>query len=117
MSVPNRSKNGIDDSLSHAPRWVRQSPEQSTSTHASSTAPLITTGATPRITNAPPKASGIGGYNIDLPPPRSRPFAGDVDAKTYAVLPWRPRRTALTVNVCIGGAPPLRHGSRIKPEC
>jgi hypothetical protein len=85
MSVPNRSKNGIDDPLSYAPRWVRQSqpiaPEQSTSTHASSAAPLITTGAMPRITNAPPMAPGIGGYNIDLPPPRSRPFAGDVAIK------------------------------------
>jgi hypothetical protein len=81
----NRSKNGIADPLSYAPRWVRQSqpiaPERPNSTHASSTAPVITTGATPRITNAPPMAPGIGGYNIDLPPPRSRPFAGDVAIK------------------------------------
>jgi hypothetical protein len=51
MSVPNRTKNGIADPVSYAPRWVRQSqpiaPERSTSTHASSTAPVITTGATP----------------------------------------------------------------------
>jgi hypothetical protein len=85
MGAPNRSKNGIDDPLSYAPRWVRQSQpiaaEQSTSIHASSTAPVITTGATPRVTNAPRMAPGIGGYNIDLPPPRSRPFAGDVAIK------------------------------------
>jgi hypothetical protein len=34
-----------------------------------------------RITNAPPMAPGIESYDIDLPPPRSRPFAGDVAIK------------------------------------
>jgi hypothetical protein len=34
--------------------------------------------ATPLITNAPPMAPGIGGYNIDLPLPRSQ---GDVAIK------------------------------------
>src|SRR5262245_44342333 len=85
MSVPNRSKDGIDELSSYAPRWLRQSKsialEQSTSTHAPSTAPGITGEATPRITNAPPMAPGIGGYNIDLPPPSPRPFQGDVAIK------------------------------------
>jgi hypothetical protein len=40
-----------------------------------------TSGAAPQITNAPPMAPGIGGHNIDLPPPRSRPFEGDVAIK------------------------------------
>jgi hypothetical protein len=86
MSVPNRSEDGIDDPLSYAPRWVRQSqpvaPEQST-TFAPSTAPVITntSGAAARITNTPPMAPGIRGHNIDLPPPGSRPFEGDVAIK------------------------------------
>ena len=86
MSVPNRSEDGIEDPLSYAPHWVRQSqpvaPEQST-TCAPSTAPVITktSGAAARITNTPPMAPGIGGHNIDLPPPRSRPFEGDVAIK------------------------------------
>ena len=84
MSVPNRSEDAIDDPLSYAPRWVSRSrpvaPEQPTSTHAPPTPSVITqtSGAVPRITNAPPMAPGIGGHNIDLPPPRSRPFEGDV---------------------------------------
>jgi hypothetical protein len=84
MSVPNRSEDGIDDPLLYAPRWCRSkpiAPEQSISTHAPSTAPVITSGATPRITNAPPMAPGIGGYNIDMPPPKARPFQGDVAIK------------------------------------
>ena len=87
MSVPNLIEDGIDDPLSYAPRWVSHSqpaaPEHSTSSHAPSTAPVITktSGAAPQITNAPPMAPGIGGHNIDLPPPRSRPFEGDVAIK------------------------------------
>ena len=86
MNVPNRSEDEIDDPLSYAPRWVRQSqpvaPEQST-TFAPSTAPVITKtpGAAARLTNTSPMAPGIGGHNIDLPPPRSRPFEGDVAIK------------------------------------
>ena len=75
MSVQNRSEDGINDPLSYSRRWLRQSKsialEQPTSTHAPLTAPVITGEATPRITNAPPMAPGIGGYNIDLAPARS----------------------------------------------
>jgi hypothetical protein len=84
MSVPNRSEDGIDDPLLYAPRWCRSkpiAPEQSTSTPAPSTAPVIISGATPRITNARPMAPGIGGYNIDMPVPKARPFQGDVAIK------------------------------------
>ena len=85
MSVQNRSEDGINDPLSYSRRWVRQSKsvalEQPTSTQAPLTPPVITGEATPRIANAPPMAPGIGGYNIDLAPPRSRPFQGDVAIK------------------------------------
>ena len=87
MSVPNRTEDGIDDPLSYAPRWTHRSgpvaPKQSTLTHAPPAPPVITkaSGAAPRITDAPTMAPGIGGHNIDLPPPRSRPFEGDVAIK------------------------------------
>src|SRR5262245_14506436 len=81
MSVPNRSEDRIDDPSSYEPRWVRRSQpieaEQSTATRAPSTAPAITSEAAHRITNAPLMARGIGGYNIDLPPPKSHPLQGD----------------------------------------
>jgi hypothetical protein len=87
MTVPIRSEDGIDSPLSYAPRWVRKSrpvaPQQSISTYAPPTAPVITdtTAAAPRTTNTPRMATGIGGHNIDLPPPRSRPFEGDLAIK------------------------------------
>ena len=57
-------------------------PEPSATTHAPSAAPVITTDAAGTgITNAPPTEPEIGDYNIDLPPPRSRPFEGDVAIK------------------------------------
>jgi hypothetical protein len=80
MSVPIRREEGIDSPLSYAPRRARHSrsvaPEHFT-------APVTTStyGAAPRIANAPPMAPGIGGHNIDLPRPRSRPFEGDVAIK------------------------------------
>src|SRR5262245_3341357 len=86
MSIPKRSEDGIYDQLSYAPRWVRQSqpvaPEPSATPNAPSAAPVITTDAAgPGITNARPTEPEIGDYNIDLPPPRSRPFEGDVAIK------------------------------------
>ena len=109
MSVPNRSEDGIDDPLSYAPRWVRQSqpvaPEQS-NTFAPSTAPVITktSGAAARITSTPPMAPGIGGHNIDLPPPRSRPFEGDVAIKDL--------KRRLSLDPQLVPEPPIRKGRK-----
>jgi hypothetical protein len=76
MSAPLKIEDGVDDPLLHLPRWVPQSfpvvPEPSTLT----TAPPVV----PEITNSPPMAPGIGSPNLDLPPPRLRPFAGDIAA-------------------------------------
>jgi hypothetical protein len=80
MSVPIRREEGSDSPLSSAPRRARQArplaPEQFT-------APVTTSTyvAPPRIASAPPTAPGVGGHNIDLPPPRSTSFEGDVAIK------------------------------------
>jgi hypothetical protein len=80
MSVPIRREEGSDSPLSSAPRRARQArplaPEQFT-------APVTTSTyvAPPRIASAPPMAPGVGGHNIDLPPPRSTSFEGDVAIK------------------------------------
>ena len=107
MSAPIRSEDGIDDPLSYAPRWARQSPpvvpELPAFTQPPATAPGIThaspatPGATtapaaahrithappmaPAIADAPPMAPGIGGPNLELPPPRLPPFEGDIAIK------------------------------------
>ena len=76
MSVPIRREEGCDSPLSSAPRRARQArpvaPEPVTTS---------TYGAAPRIASAPPMAPGVGGHNIDLPPPRPTSFEGDVAIK------------------------------------
>jgi hypothetical protein len=73
-SVPIGREDGIDDPLSQAPPVAPQSPpvvpEPSTLTNAS---PIV-----PGIADAPPMAPGIEGPNLDLQPPKSRPFEGEV---------------------------------------
>ena len=80
MSVTIRKENGIDNPLSYGLRWVCHTPEQSTFAHAPATKLGIAdvSETTPRTTNAPRMAPGIGGHNIDPPPLRLRPFKGDV---------------------------------------
>jgi hypothetical protein len=129
MSAPirneDRSQDGIEDPLCYAPRWARQAPpvapELSAFTPAPPTAPGIAHGSAPapssaaptaahRLAHAPsmaptitdtsPMAPGIGGPNIDLPPPRLRPFEGDVAVKELR------RRLALEPEVM--PEPPIR---------
>lgn len=80
MSVPIRREEGIDSPLSYAPRRARHSRSVAPE-HLTAPVTTSTNGAAPRIANAPPMAPGIGGHNIDLPRPRSRPFEGDVAVK------------------------------------
>jgi hypothetical protein len=75
MSAPLESENRVDDPLSHLPRWVPQSPPVVPGP-STLTPPVV-----PEIANSPPMAPGIGGPNLDLPPPRLRPFEGDVATK------------------------------------
>ena len=83
MSTPIKNES-VDDPLLYPPRWAPQSPRvvpgPSTLTTA---APVV-----PEITNSPPMAPGIGGPNLDLPPPRLRPFEGDVATKDMPGRWW-----------------------------
>jgi hypothetical protein len=85
MSSPVERDNGIDDPLLYAPRWARNAgPRPPTIADAPPTAPIdgASTDALPTTPiAAPPMAPGIGGPNLELPPPRQRPFAGDVAIK------------------------------------
>ena len=83
MNVTIRKEDGIEDPLSYGPRRVCHTPEQSTFAHAPATKLGIAdvSETTPRTTNAPRMAPGIGGHNIDPPPLRLRPFKGDVAIK------------------------------------
>src|SRR6266540_395965 len=77
MSAPLKIENGVDDPLLHLPRWMPQSPPVVPGPSTLTTAPP----AVAETTNSPPMAPGIGSPNLDLPPPRLRPFAGEVAAK------------------------------------
>src|SRR5262245_13841778 len=98
MSAPIRNEqDGIDDPLRYAPQWARRSPpgapQRSGVAASPPTAPsesimaeLDAHGSTlheseTTIADTPPMAPGIGGPNLDLPPPRLRPFEGDVAVK------------------------------------
>jgi hypothetical protein len=101
MSSPIGKDDRVDDQLRYAPRWARAAgpgaapPSQiadapptapsAAPTPAASSAAAVPPGTlpriaghsvAPRIADAPPMAPGIGGPN--LPPPKLRPFAGDV---------------------------------------
>jgi hypothetical protein len=77
MSAPLKIENGVDDPLLHLPRWAPQLPPVVPGPSTLTDAPPVV----PEITNSPPMAPGIGSPNLDLPPPRLRPFAGDIAAK------------------------------------
>jgi hypothetical protein len=145
MAVPIPDRDGIDDPLSYAPRWARESPplepeldafaDAPPTAPARSTMPDLDAGAAipdaletgrprpapaggaaaasahqfarapsiqPTITATPPMAPGIGGPNIDLPPPRLRPFEGDIA--------MRDLRRRLSLEPDIVPEPPLRKG-------
>jgi hypothetical protein len=76
-AVPIKNENGVDDPLSHLPRWVPQSPPVVPGPSTLTTAPP----GVPEIAKSLPMAPGIGGPNLDLPPPRLRPFEGEVATK------------------------------------
>ena len=102
MSVTIQKEDGIEDPLSYGPRWVCHTLEQSTFAHAPATKLRIAdvSETTPRTTNAPRMAPGIGGHNIDPPPLRLRPFKGDVAIKD--------RRNQLSFAQDLIPQPPIR---------
>ena len=69
MSAPigdrEQDRDKIDEALLYAPPWARQR--------------MPDDGRAERFTNSPPMAPGVGGPNIDPPPPRR--FSGDVAAE------------------------------------
>jgi hypothetical protein len=77
MSALVKHENGVDEPSSHRPRSVPQSPPVVPGPSTLTTAPPVV----PEIANPRPMAPGIGGPNLDLPPPRLRPFEGDVVTK------------------------------------
>src|SRR5258708_27184702 len=85
MSTPIRNEDGAADPLLYFPRRARRSPPvvPELSSHGPATAPEVAdaSAAAPSFIDAPSMAPGIGGPNIELPPPRSAPFAGDVAIK------------------------------------
>jgi hypothetical protein len=77
MSAPIKNENRVDDPLPHLPQWVPQSPPVVPGPSTLTTAPLVV----PETGSSPPMAPGIGGPNLDLPPPRLHPFEDDVATK------------------------------------
>lgn len=84
MSAPVKDESWVDDPLSHPPRWVPQSPP----VVPGPSTPTAAAPAVPEIANSPPMAPGIGGPNLDLPPPRLRSFEGDVATKDMPGRWW-----------------------------
>jgi len=75
MNAPTKHENRVDAPLADMPRLVPQSPSVASGPTTSAAAHP----AVPEIVNSPAMAPGIGGPNLDLPPPpRLRPFAADV---------------------------------------
>jgi hypothetical protein len=70
MSTPTKNEDRVDEPLSNPPRWMPQSPPVVPGSSLSAAAPP----AMLEIANSPAMAAGIGGPNLDLPPPRLRPF-------------------------------------------
>jgi hypothetical protein len=86
MSTPTKNENRVDDPLSNPPRWMPQSPPVAPGPSSSAAAPP----AMLEIANSPAMAAGIGGPNLDLPPPpRLRPF-GRSAAATAEPGSWQP---------------------------
>ena len=117
MSSPVGRDDGIEDPLLYAPRWARHAkPQQPTIADTpgiGSAPPTVPTDAPPTAPNdghmtvpiaAPLMAPGIGGPNVELPPPRGRPFAGDVAIKDL--------RRRLSLDPDLVPQPPLQQQRR-----
>jgi len=87
MSAPVEIENRVDHPPSNQPQWVPQSPPVVPGPSTLTAAPPV---VVPEITNSPAMAAGIGGPNLDLPPPpRLRPFERAAAAKAMPGS-WQP---------------------------